>query len=183
MSSRRDPIKTHGLQPHACNLAIGVFSDFADPPRTRRRYYVAFLLQAASARESYSNSNRTQRAAEIFMEANLHACKQIRKVYVYIYMQANYRSLRHLHVHTNIWHQAHFGHAPSAPPYNIVSPTSMISPNLLRPITNIRTASSELLTPTTYRVATIVAAENSTVTPVTASMMTARAPGNLVNAR
>jgi len=87
-SSRRDPIKTYGLQPHTCNLIIGVFSDFTDPPRNRRRNYVAFALRAASAWESYSNSNRTQRAAEIFMEANLHACKQIRKVYVYIYMQA-----------------------------------------------------------------------------------------------
>ena len=83
------------------------------------------------------------------MEANLHACKQIRKKYVYMYVQANYISLRHLHVHTHIWHQARFGHAPSAPPYSIVSPTSMVSPNLLRPITNIRTASSGLLTPTT----------------------------------
>ena len=47
-SSRRDPIKTYVLQPHTWNLVIGVFSDFTDPPRTRRRNYVAFALRAAS---------------------------------------------------------------------------------------------------------------------------------------
>ena len=65
------------------------------------------------------------------------------------------------------------------------SDLSMISPNLLRPITNIRTTSPGLLTPTTYRVAMMIAAKNGAVTTATAAMMTvrkARGPDNFVNA-
>ena len=40
----------------------------------------------------------------------------------------------------------------------------------------------ELLAPTTYHVAMMIAAKNGAVTTATASMMTARAPGNFVNA-
>ena len=51
--------------------------------------------------------------------------------------------------------------------------------------TNIRMTSPELLTPTTCRVAMMIAAKNGAVTTMTAAMMIvrkARAPGNFVNA-
>jgi len=53
------------------------------------------------------------------------------------------------------------------------------------PTTNIRMTSPGLLTPTTCRVAMMIAAKNGAVTTMTAAMMTvwkARAPGNFVNA-
>ena len=53
------------------------------------------------------------------------------------------------------------------------------------PTTNVRTTSPGLLTPTTYRIAMMIAAKNGTVTTTTAAMMTvrkARGPGNFVNA-
>ena len=40
----------------------------------------------------------------------------------------------------------------------------------------------ELLTPTTCRIAMMIAAKNCTMTTATASMMTARVPGNFINA-
>ena len=40
----------------------------------------------------------------------------------------------------------------------------------------------EQLAPTTYRVATMIAAKNGAVTTATASMTIARAPGNFINA-
>ena len=61
----------------------------------------------------------------------------------------------------------------------------MISPNLLRPITNIRTTSSGLLTPTTCRVAMMIIMKNGAVTTATAAttkVRKARGPGNFVNA-
>ena len=65
------------------------------------------------------------------------------------------------------------------------SDQSMISPNLLRPITNIRTTLPRLLTSTTCRIAMMIAMKNGAVTTATAAMMTvrkARAPGNFINA-
>ena len=84
-SSRRDPIKTYGLQPHTCNLIIGVFSNFTDPPRTRRRNYVAFALRAASAREFYSNSNQTQQRSPWKQKS---ACMQANKEEVCVHVRA-----------------------------------------------------------------------------------------------
>ena len=84
-SSRRGPIKTYGLQPHTCNLIIGVFSDFTDPSRTRRRNYVAFALRAASAREFYSNSNQTQQRSPWKQKS---ACMQANKEEVCVHVRA-----------------------------------------------------------------------------------------------
>ena len=65
------------------------------------------------------------------------------------------------------------------------SDQSMISPNLLRPITNIRTTSLGLLTSTTCRIAMMIVVKNGAVTTVTVAMTTvrkARGLGNFVNA-
>ena len=56
----------------------------------------------------------------------------------------------------------------------------MISPNLLKPITSIRTTSPGLLASTICRVAMMIAV--TTATTAMTTVQKARAPGNFVNA-
>ena len=60
------------------------------------------------------------------------------------------------------------------------SDQSMISPNLLKPITSIRTTTPGLLASTICRVAMMIAVTTATITMTT--VRKARGPGNFVNA-